>query len=259
MSIRIDRYADGAIANSLATLKENMMNFITKRTTILLLIQTLILLYPFLTLAQPNNEWNNKPAIFQVNRLPAHATLMPYSNVSEALSGNRSSSPFYFSLSGDWKFKLANNPAGRDTAFHKDNADVSSWANIEVPGSWQLQGYDYPIYTNVTYPWTGRENPSPPQAPVIYNPVGSYRREFIVPESWNGREIFLTFEGVESAFYVWINGIYVGYSEDSFTSKDFNHLLTGWVVWVEIRFLISAIRSFLKLIRKAGVSRFLIR
>jgi beta-galactosidase len=198
-----------------------MMNLITKRTKIILIIQILILSYPFMILPQQNNEWNNKPAIFLVNCKPTHATLMPYSNVLEAVDGNRTLSPFYSSPSGNWKSKLANNPAGTDTTFHKDNADVSSWANIEVPGSWQLQGHDYPIYTNANYPWTGRENPPPPQAPVVYNPVGSYRREFIVPQSWNGGEIFLSFEGVESAFYVWINGIYVGYSEDSFTSKDF--------------------------------------
>ncbi|HVO75982.1 MAG TPA: glycoside hydrolase family 2 TIM barrel-domain containing protein [Ignavibacteriaceae bacterium] len=199
-----------------------MIKLIRKRMKMILLIPTLTLLYPFLSLAHPDNEWNNKPAIFQVNRLPAHATLMPYSNVSEALTGNRTSSPFYFSLSGQWKFKLANNPAGRDTEFFKDDADVSGWANIEVPGNWQLQGYDYPIYTNITYPWTGRENPAPPNAPTVYNPVGSYRREFTLPVEWNGRKIFLSLEGVSSAFYVWVNGNYIGYSEDSFTQKDFN-------------------------------------
>ena len=177
--------------------------------------------------AQPNNEWNNKPEIFQVSRLPAHATLIPYENISEAINGDRSSSPFYFSLDGTWKFSIVTNPSNRDTAFFRDNADVSSWGNIEVPGNWETQGYDHPIYTNVTYPWTGVENPSPPHAPTIYNPVGSCRREFTLPAAWSGRKVFLSFQGVSSAFYVWINGSYAGYSEDSFTPKDFD--ITNYV------------------------------
>ena len=178
-------------------------------------------------IAQPNNEWYNKPDVFQVNRLSAHTTLMPYSTVSEALSGDRTSSPFYSTLKGDWKFKLDPNPAGRDTTFYKDDADVGNWGNIKVPGNWETQGYDHAIYTNITYPWTGVENPAPPVSPTIDNPVGSYRREFTVPQSWDGKKIFLSFEGVSSAFYVWVNGNYVGYGEDSFTSKDYD--ITGYV------------------------------
>jgi len=181
----------------------------------------------FLIKAQPNNEWNNKPDVFQINRLPAHATLIPYSNISEALTGDMIPSPFYLSLEGTLKFQLVTTPSQRDTAFYKDSADVSSWGNIVVPGNWETQGYDHSIYTNVTYPWTGVENPSPSQAPAIYNPVGSYRRDFTFPGSWTGRKIFLSFQGVSSAFYVWINGNYIGYSEDSFTPKDFN--ITNYV------------------------------
>lgn len=172
--------------------------------------------------SQPNGEWNNKPDVFQVNRLPAHVTLMPYSTVPEAIDGARENSPYYYTLSGAWKFSISHNPAGKDTTFFKDNADVSSWNSIQVPGDWETQGYDHPIYTNITYPWTGVENPNPPQAPTIYNPVGSYRRDFVVPETWNGREVFLSFQGIGSAFYVWINGNYVGYGEDSNTPKEYN-------------------------------------
>ena len=172
--------------------------------------------------AQPDNEWNNRPEIYQVNRQPAHASLIPYENITEALNGEITSSPFYFSLEGTWKFKLASNPSKRDTDFYHDNSDVGSWGNIQVPGNWETQGYDHPIYTNVTYPWTGVENPSPPNVPIIYNPVGSYRRNFILLGSWSGRKIFVSFQGVSSAFYLWINGNYIGYSEDSFTPKDFD-------------------------------------
>lgn len=201
-----------------------------KRISSALFASCFILFNTVLVEAQPNNEWNSKPDVFQVNRLPAHATLMPYDNVASALNGVRTESPYYLSLNGTWKFHIAPNPSKRDTSFYKDTADVSSFGNIQVPGNWETQGYDHPIYTNVTYPWTGYENPSPPQAPTADNPVGSYRREFTVPESWNGRQIFLSFQGIGSAFYVWINGNYVGYGEDSFTPKDYDvtqYLRTG--------------------------------
>jgi beta-galactosidase len=172
--------------------------------------------------AQPNDEWNGKPDVFQVNRERAHATLMPFGDVSSALVGDRTASQYYLSLNGTWKFHIANKPSLRDTTFYRDGADVSSWGNIQVPGNWQTQGYDYPIYTNATYPWTGYENPSPPQAPTVFNPVGSYRRDFTVPQTWSDREVFLSFQGIGAAFYVWINGQYVGYAEDSFTPKEFD-------------------------------------
>jgi beta-galactosidase len=172
--------------------------------------------------AQPQDEWNNQPEKFQVNRQEAHATLMPYADIASALKGDRTASPYYLSLNGTWKFHIADNPAQKDQDFYLDDADVSDWGDIVVPGNWQTQGYDYPIYTNVQYPWTGYENPRPPQAPTVYNPVGSYRREFTIPTGWDGRQVFLSFQGVESAFYVWINGHYIGYSEDSYTPAEFN-------------------------------------
>lgn len=140
--------------------------------------------------AQPNDEWNNKPDVFQVNRLPAHATLMPYADVASALVGDPAASPYYVSLNGTWKFHFARNPSERPDQFYKEDADVADWGDIRVPGNWQTQGYDHPIYTNVTYPWTGYENPSPPQAPTVYNPVGSHRSDFTVPPTWSGREVF---------------------------------------------------------------------
>ena len=201
-----------------------------KKLSVMFFVVNIILLKTILVEAQPNNEWNNKPDVFQVNRLPAHATSMPYADETSARLGDRTASPYYFSLNGTWKFHLAANPSQRDTSFYKDTADISSLGNIQVPGNWQTQGYDYPIYTNFTYPWTGYENPPPPQAPTVYNPVGSYRREFTVPGSWNGRQVFLSFQGIGSAFYVWMNGNYIGYGEDSFTPKEYDitkYLRTG--------------------------------
>lgn len=167
-------------------------------------------------------EWNNNPEVFQVNRLPAHTTLMPYDTLEGALGGDRKASPNRLALDGMWKFKLAPNPAQRPTTFFQNDFDASGWAEIEVPSNWEIKGYDHPIYTNVTYPWTGTEKPRPPAAPTVDNPVGSYRRTFTLPGEWSGREVFLTFEGVQSAFYVWVNGQYAGYSEDSMEPKDFD-------------------------------------
>ncbi|MDC3416771.1 glycoside hydrolase family 2 TIM barrel-domain containing protein [Aquibacillus salsiterrae] len=167
-------------------------------------------------------EWNNNPEIFQLNRRVAHATLMPYQSVEEALEGNRTASPYYKSLNGQWKFAFAENPDKRISNFYQQAFDTSGWEEIKVPAHWQLQGYDYPQYTNVTYPWEGNEDIQAPFAPTKYNPVGQYVTSFTVPEAWNGNPVYLHFEGVESAFYVWVNGDLVGYSEDTFTPAEFD-------------------------------------
>lgn len=167
-------------------------------------------------------EWNNNPDIFQVNRMEAHATLMPFRTVQQALAGDRASSEWYRSLNGDWRFHWSDNPSNRVHDFHEDGYDDSGWDTIEVPSHWQLKGYDYPQYTNITYPWTGREDIKAPFAPTIYNPVGQYARTFRVPEGWQGQPVYISFQGVESAFYVWLNGELVGYSEDTFTPAEFD-------------------------------------
>lgn len=167
-------------------------------------------------------EWDKSPDIFQVNRLTPRAVSIPYNTIAEAKSGNRRSSPRYQSLSGSWKFNYVESPASRHATFFQDNFDASSWKDITVPGSWQTQGYDHAIYTNTIYPWTGKEQPSPPQAPTVFNPVGHYRRDFTLQEGWQTGKVYLHFEGVESAFYVWVNGQYVGYGEDSFTDDEFD-------------------------------------
>lgn len=175
-------------------------------------------------------EWNNNPEIFQLNRMKAHATLMPYDTVEEALAGQRTASKHYLSLNGTWKFGYADTPDTRIKDFYEDKFDYSGWPEIAVPGHWQLQGYDYPQYTNVRYPWEITEQLQPPFAPVVYNPVGSYIRTFEIPCSWEGSPVYLCFQGVESAFYVWMNGELVGYSEDSFTPAEFDitpYLRTG--------------------------------
>jgi beta-galactosidase len=174
-------------------------------------------------------EWNNNPDIYQVGRLEAHASKMSFPTIEDALVGDHNASPFYQSLNGVWKFSFAETPENRVQSFYQTDFDASAWADMPVPSHWQLQGYDYPQYTNVRYPWEASEpDLLPPFAPTLYNPVGSYIREFTVPEEWQGQPVSISFQGVESAFYVWVNGDLVGYSEDTFTPAEFD--LTPYLV-----------------------------
>lgn len=185
-------------------------------------------------------EWNNNPHIFQRNRMDAHATLMPYKTVEEALTGDRTASDFYRSLNGYWKFSFAENAEKRNQSFYQKDFNDHDWDEIKVPAHWQLQGYDYPHYTNIRYPWEGREDIRPPFAPTQYNPVGQYIRTFTIPEEWKGQPVYLSFQGVESAFYVWVNGDWVGYSEDSFTPAEFD--ITPFLVAGENKLAVEVYR-----------------
>lgn len=176
-------------------------------------------------------EWNNDPETFQVNREPAHASLLPYEDVDSALTAEHSESPYLLSLTGTWNFNWVDHPSKRPRGFYKPGYDIDGWDEITVPINWELEGYDTPHYLNIAYPWDGYEDDlAPPNTPTEYNPVGSYRRSVEIPEDWNGREIFISFQGVKSAFYVWVNGEKVGYSEGSFTPAEFDiteHLTQG--------------------------------
>jgi beta-galactosidase len=171
-------------------------------------------------------EWNNNITVFDVGSQPPHTTLMPYADLDQALAGDRTRSPWRSDLDGEWRFAYADRPDDRDPDFHRTDLDDSSWDVIPVPSCWQLHGYDRPVYVNITYPWWGPnglgEEAQPPFAPTRFNPVGQYRRTFTVPADWTDRQVFLHFEGVKSAFYLWINGEPVGYREDSFTPAEFD-------------------------------------
>ncbi|WP_447037525.1 glycoside hydrolase family 2 TIM barrel-domain containing protein [Streptomyces sp. DSM 118878] len=175
-------------------------------------------------------EWNANPRVFQVNREPARARLIPYASTADALRGESTKSPYYRSLNGRWAFHWAKNPEKRPVGFEADGYDVSDWDRITVPSNWEIEGYPHPIYLNIKYPWEGYEKPDFPDVPKDFNPVGSYRRTFIVPRAWRGRRTLLSFQGVKSAFFVWVNGKKVGYSEDSYTPAEFDvteHLRPG--------------------------------
>ncbi len=182
-------------------------------------------------------EWND-PAVYEWGTEPAHASLMPYETHAQAMNADRFDSPYRLSLDGEWKFLWSENPAARMLDFAGDRVDDADWASIPVPSSWQLHGYDFPIGTNTVLPWTGAngngEQPDPtgdyPHAPTSYNPVGQYRTTFELPEEWAPRRTFIRFDGVESAYYLWINGQKIGYREDSYTPGEFDitaHLRPG--------------------------------
>ncbi|MDU0302982.1 glycoside hydrolase family 2 TIM barrel-domain containing protein [Streptomyces sp. PAL114] len=178
-------------------------------------------------------EWNDF-GVFRVGTEAPHTTLMPYAGVPQALAADRTRSPYRLDLDGTWKFAYADRPEDRDHDFHRTDTDDRGWDTIPVPSVWQLHGHDFPIYLNITYPYWGPngrgEEPQPPAAPTRYNPVGQYRRTFTVPRDWRGRRVFLHFEGVKSAHYVWINGELVGYDEDSYTPSEYDvtdHLRPG--------------------------------
>lgn len=180
-----------------------------------------------IVLAEETPDWENQ-AIFRINKEAPHCTLVPFDKAAQAIKGDPGNSEYYQCLNGQWKFKWSKDPAGRPADFYKDDFDVSGWDEITVPSNWQLQGYGTPLYTNITYPFEKdppRVMGTPPQKFTNYdarNPVGSYKTAFTVPANWKGREIFVNFDGVDSAFYLWINGRKVGYSQDSRTTAEFD-------------------------------------
>jgi len=169
--------------------------------------------------AQQKPEWND-PSVVQVNKENPHATLFPFENKALALAVDRTKSSNFLLLNGEWFFHYSDNPAQRPAEFYKQDFDVSGWDKIAVPSNWELKGYGIPIYVNTTYEFA--PNPSPPDVPTEHNPVGSYKRSFTLPENFEGKEIFIHLGAVKSAFYIWINGQKVGYSQDSKTPAEFN-------------------------------------
>jgi beta-galactosidase/beta-glucuronidase len=172
-------------------------------------------------LYQPKHDWEDL-AVLQRNREPAHATLLPYADAAAALSGERGASPFFKLLNGHWQFCYVTTPADAPAGFEAEAFDAGGWDMLSVPSNWQMAGYGVPNYTNVRYPYPV----DPPRVPQD-NPCGLYRRTFALPEGWAGREVFLEFEGVNSAFYVWVNGQMVGYSQGAHVPAEFR--LTPYV------------------------------
>lgn len=182
------------------------------------------------------------PYVSGINRDPSRATAYSFTDISGAIRGDRSKSGRYQSLNGDWDFSFALKPSDAPADFYKSR--VKGWRKIPVPSSWEMQGYDKPIYKSAVYPF---RPVNPPHVPKDYNGTGCYQRVFTIPSDWNGMNITLHFGGVSSAYKVWINGKFVGYAEDSFLSSEFNitpylkkgeNVLSVWVIrWSDGSFL----------------------
>ncbi len=169
-------------------------------------------------------DWEN-PQLLSVNRQPAHATSIPYADDATAFAGVSGASPFFRLLNGNWKFSCLPSPEAVPTGFEATEYDASDWDTLPVPSNWQMHGYGRPQYCNVQYPYPV----DPPYVPND-NPVGLYRREFTLPAAWAGKHVFLNFDGVDSAFTVWLNGEKIGYSQVSHLPSEFDltpHLVPG--------------------------------
>ena len=141
----------------------------------------------------------------------------------DALRGHTRTHPclLYTSLNGLWKFHYAKNYRCTIKGFEKEEYNCSSWDDIRVPAHIQMEGYDVPQYANVQYPWEGKEKISPGEIPEEFNPVASYVKYFEVPDNMKGKPVFISFQGAESGLALWLNGVFIGYSEDSFTPSEF--------------------------------------
>ena len=167
----------------------------------------------------PKLIWLEDPEVFEVNRIEAHSDHKYYESTEEMISEAEMS--LRQSLNGMWYFSYAKNPSMRVEDFYKMEFDCKLFDKIKVPGHIQLQGYDQCQYINTMYPWDGTEELRPPKISKEYNPVGSYVKYFELEEALQDKRIFVSFQGVETAFYVWLNGTFIGYGEDSFTPSEF--------------------------------------
>ena len=170
-------------------------------------------------------DWEN-PAVYAIGKEPARASGFPFEDRAKAIAGDMSASRWFLTLDGQWKFAFSPNVAGASKDFWRDDYDVSDWKSIKVPADWQTEGYDQPRFNNITYPFPANR----PLIPHETNPVGSYRRDFNLPSKWAGRRVILHIGAAGSAYYVWVNGHKLGYSEDSKLPSEFDltaHLRAG--------------------------------
>ncbi|HOZ98157.1 MAG TPA: glycoside hydrolase family 2 TIM barrel-domain containing protein [Niabella sp.] len=167
------------------------------------------------------------PEIVSVNRMPMRASAFAFESKELAVKRTKESSKYFLSLNGDWRFNWVQNPNERPKNFFKTDFDDSKWVSFPVPANWELNGYGLPIYVNQPYEFAGRKltgakmNP-PYDIPADNNPVGSYRKTVMIPQDWNGRQVFIHLGAVKSAFFIWVNGKKVGYSEDSKLAAEFD-------------------------------------
>lgn len=196
------------------------MNNLLKR--IYLMMLAVLVIIPAAAQQQP--EWQSQYAV-GLNKLNPHAYVWPYATAADVEKGAYEESPYYMSLNGKWKFHWVKNPDTRPKDFYKPSFYTGGWADINVPGNWERQGYGTAIYVNETYEFDDKMfnfKKNPPLVPSEENEVGSYRRTFTIPAGWEGRRVILCCEGVISFYYAWVNGEFLGYNQDSKTPAEWD-------------------------------------
>ena len=176
--------------------------------------------------AQTFKEWQDE-SVNEVNRAAMHTHFFAYENAEKAGSDVKENSKNFMSMNGSWKFFWVKNADQRPTDFWEVGYNDKGWDDMKVPAVWELNGYGDPIYVNIGYPWRNQYKNNPPHVPTEKNHVGSYRREFVIPADWSGKDIVAHFGAVSSNMYLWVNGKFVGYSEDSKLEAEFD--LTPYV------------------------------
>ena len=166
-------------------------------------------------------EWHDM-SVNNVNRFPLHSTFFAYESREAALRGDRQKSANFLSIEGDWRFQWVKNADKRPTDFFRTDYDDAAWKTMRVPGNWELNGYGDPEYVNIGFAWRGHFENNPPEVPTKDNHVGSYRRTIRIPDSWDGRQVIAHFGSVTSNMYLWVNGKFVGYAEDSKSAMEFD-------------------------------------
>ena len=185
-------------------------------------------------------EWNNNPQIVSLNMNKPHNDFVSYETKSQAMEGIKENSSRYISLNGKWKFNFCKDIKNIPEDFYKINYNNDSWDEIDVPSNWQIKGYGIPQYTNLIYPWTGREDIKPPFAPVEINEAGCYVKLFHISKDQLNKKILINFQGVESCFYLYVNGEIVGFSKDSFSPSEFD--ITEYLVEGENKVAVKVYR-----------------
>lgn len=166
-------------------------------------------------------EWHDLQ-VNAINRFPLHSHFFAYENRDAALKENMKGSDNYLSLNGTWKFKWVKNADERPTNFFSPTLDDSAWDTMQIPAIWELNGYGDPEYVNIGFAWRGHFKDNPPLVPIKDNHVGSYRRVINLPATWNGRQVVAHFGSVTSNIYLYVNGQFAGYAEDSKVAAEFD-------------------------------------
>jgi beta-galactosidase len=209
-----------------------------KNTILLIFFLAIVAIFGIMKIEKKyemDDYWEDQ-TIFQINREEARSNFFPFESKELALKNDKSLSKYYHSLNGQWKFHFAKNPLQKAIGFEKIGHDISSWENIQVPGHWEMQGWSVPIYLDEEYPFP----PNPPFVPHDYNTVGSYVKTFESKKLWNNKDIFIHFGGVRSAFYLWLNGEFIGYSQGSKTPAEFD--ITNKIIMGENRIAVQVYR-----------------